>query len=469
MRKLIILILILTFLLIPAGCRNNLSNTNPDGTNGEGTPEANGGNSVFSVFTPSAAEGTALRLLHSDLYSYCTNENGYYYLTEFAAPIKDGSYAYHLMYMDFKTQQEIYLCSNTGCQHDTEDCTAVFMENDIAFDSRLFFYDNYLYLLSAQTNHDGSIVLGTFSEESLGPVECTASLYRMNPDGTGREKVHEFESGLSLENNMILGDNTGLYFVTKKLSTQQIDNTTTYYTSTDRKLIRLSTDSWKEETIYEFDASATSKWNICGCFDSSFVFVRTLYEQNLSADEWVRLDDDAYIDMFNHSKTEFAVFNQTDGSFTPIYSVPNDPLNSYAQRDHMLYVSVEGEDCIRQIDLQTGESTILANLKNSYIYCCFQDVICCSDWTGKDDSFYFVNREDGSVSHSGLVNKSLGWSLEFRGETQSDFLVIYDYDAIPYEDGSYEILQYKHALISKEDLYAGNENYRPITMIGNGK
>ena len=60
MRKLIILILILTFLLIPAGCRNNLSNTNPDGTNGEGTPEANGGNSVFSVFTPSAAEGTTV-------------------------------------------------------------------------------------------------------------------------------------------------------------------------------------------------------------------------------------------------------------------------------------------------------------------------------------------------------------------------------------------------------------------------
>lgn len=470
MRKFFILISVLTILLISTGCQNNSSVTNPDNTSSGGTPSGTGENAVFSNHTSSASDASALQLLHSDLYPYCINENGYYYRTKEATQLKDGSYAYHLMYMDFKTQQEIYLCSNTGCQHDTEDCTAVLTENDIAFDSRLFFYDNYLYLLSSDYDSSGSLSIGEIvPDESSGSVETTAALYRMNPDGTGREKVHEFEIGLTLENNMILGDSTGLYFVTKKPSTQRINNTATYYTSTDRKLIRLSTDSWKEETIYEFDASDTSEWNICGCFDTSFVFVRTLYEQDLSASERILLDDDAYRDVYNHSKEEFAILNPADGSLTTVYTVPNDPLNSYAQRDHMLYVSVDGEDSIRQVDLRTGKSSTLSSIKNSYIFYCFQDVICCQDWTGEDDTFYFVNRKDGSVSHSGLVNQSLGWSLDFRGETQNDFLVIYDYDATPSGDDSYEILQYKYALIAKDDLYAGNENYRPITMIGTGE
>ncbi|MDE6233056.1 MAG: hypothetical protein K2M60_06895, partial [Lachnospiraceae bacterium] len=70
---------------------------------------------------------------------------------------------------------------------------------------------------------------------------------------------------------------------------------------------------------------------------------------------------------------------------------------------------------------------------------------------------------------SPIVNLCNGWAIDFRGETASDVLFIYDYDATDYNDGSYEIHQYKHALISKEDLFAEKDNYKKIEMIGSGK
>ena len=54
-------------------------------------------------------------------------------------------------------------------------------------------------------------------------------------------------------------------------------------------------------------------------------------------------------------------------------------------------------------------------------------------------------------------------------ESGPDVLVIYDYDATAGMDGSYEIHQYRYALIPMTDLLSGNPNYRPITMIGTGK
>ena len=50
-----------------------------------------------------------------------------------------------------------------------------------------------------------------------------------------------------------------------------------------------------------------------------------------------------------------------------------------------------------------------------------------------------------------------------------DVLFVYDYDATAGGDGSYEIHQYKHALISKDDLFAGKDSYRKIEMVGPGQ
>ena len=77
--------------------------------------------------------------------------------------------------------------------------------------------------------------------------------------------------------------------------------------------------------------------------------------------------------------------------------------------------------------------------------------------------------ETGKVSRSTLTKKSLGWQLTILAYTDTHALAVYDYDAIANDDDSYEINQYKYALIAKEDLYNSKENFEPISMAGKGR
>lgn len=73
-----------------------------------------------------SASGLTSLIHRTGLFNrYCSTEDGFYYLTEEDSELADGSYAPHLMYMDYATCQEVYLCSDSSCQHNTEDCTSV--------------------------------------------------------------------------------------------------------------------------------------------------------------------------------------------------------------------------------------------------------------------------------------------------------------------------------------------------------
>lgn len=90
--------------------------------------------------------GSGLRLLYEMGDDGCYTREGYYYLTSQREKLADGNYGIHLMYMDFTTQQEIYLCSNAGCSHNTADCPAVFLYEDFPpYTSPLFVHGDGLH------------------------------------------------------------------------------------------------------------------------------------------------------------------------------------------------------------------------------------------------------------------------------------------------------------------------------------
>ena len=190
--------------------------------------------------------GGGLRLL-SNRYgdgSACNTENGYYYLTTETAKLRDGSYGTHLMYMDFASGREIYLCSTAGCKHDSLDCPAVFSYDDFPlYSSLLFVFGDHLYILSREYDNDGSVSQGVLGLGDGGSsVESQpAVLYYANLDGTERKKIFTFDAALTLEAE-IMGNDTGIYVITKKLSSDK-DGNQTYTTSSERKLMFLDLDS----------------------------------------------------------------------------------------------------------------------------------------------------------------------------------------------------------------------------------
>lgn len=415
-------------------------------------------------------QGGGLRFLCSPYgESACGTENGYYYLTGDTVELRDGSYGAHLMYMDYAAGREIYLCSTAGCKHDSPDCPAVFLYDDFpTTTTKLFVFQNNLYILSREYDDDG-----TMSSEGINiggdgnTVESQpAVLYRANLDGTERKEVYVFDPKLTLE-DLVIGDDHGIYLITKKLAAEKDENKT-YTTSTERKIVYLSLDSFDIKEICPMTFDDSVRWNVIGCYQNSFVLSGTDYGREYSREEY--WDDDAYKELYNNSSEVYALLDPGEGKIKEICRMQNKYENSAKILGDSLYLSSTENQNIEAINMETGEKKTLCALKQNFIMDAIGDALCCRDWNlSEDPVFYFVNVKTGEITHSPLVIRCNGWAVEFRAQTASDILFIYDYDATDNGDGSYEIHRYKYALIAKEDLFSGQENYREIEMVGSGQ
>lgn len=411
-----------------------------------------------------------LRLLNSSLDQNgcaCGTEDGYYYLSGDTVELRDGNYGSHLMYMDYASCREIYLCSTAGCEHDSPDCPAVFLYDDFpVFTTMLFMYNHYLYILSREYDNDGAVeqnmVTGDYEEE---PESSPAVLYRANPDGTERKKVYTFDSELTLE-DLVMADENGIYVITKKLSVEKTD-TESYTTSSERRLMFLDLETCDFTEVCPMTFGDNITWKVMGCYQNSLILNGTDYGHELSREEiW---DDDVYKSLYENSSDVYALLDLKTATKTELYRASNKNEHSARVVGDKLYLSGTESQDIERLDLTTGERDTVCTLPQNLIMGVIGDVLCCRDWDlAGDATYYFVDTNTGEISHSSLVNQCNGWSLEFYADTSSDVLVVYDYDADKGSDDSYEIHRYQCALISKEDLFAGNANYRKIDMIGKG-
>lgn len=440
------------------------------GTEGKGSGTGNIFNASEGMDSSNASSGQGnLRLLSSpDGEAACITENGYYYLTSEVVELRDGSYGLHLMYMDFATGREIYLCSTAGCKHDSPDCPAVFLYDDFPiYTTKIFVLQDYLYILSREYDDDGSMNT-TISFNSNGEdaeIESkAAALYRARLDGTERKKVYTFDSELTLEDK-VFGDDNGIYVITKKLSQEKNQNRT-YTTSSGKKLmyLDLETMSMKEVCSLEFDDNIS--WSVIDCGGNTFVLSGTDFGRELSQDEmW---DEDVYKDLWLNASMVYAVLDTSDGTLREICRQSNQYDHSGQVLGDCLYVSSSENENIEAYNLETGEKKTICSLPQNCIMGTFDNTLYCQEWDLTKPTIYFVNTETGAITSTPLVNKCNGWAIEFRRETAADVLFIYDYDATAHNDGSYEIYRCKYALISKDDLFGGRENYREIEMIGSG-
>lgn len=399
--------------------------------------------------------------------SACSTEEGYYYLTGSAEELRDGSCGMHLMYMDFATRREIYLCSTAGCRHDTPDCPAVFSGEEFPVAStRLFVFQDHLYILSREYDDDGTMSreMATFGD--AGEVESRpVTLYRAKLDGTDRKMICSFDSDLTFE-DLVLGDGRGIYVITKKLSVEENENMA-YTTSSERKLMFLDLATLDFKEICSMDFGDDITWNVIGCHQDSLILSGQDFGHKLSKEEtW---DDDVYRELYENSSTAYVALGLDDGKRRELYRAVNKYSHSARVLGGSLYVSSAENQDVEEISIESGERKLLCSLAQNQILDVVGDVLCCRDWNlSADFTYYFVDTKTKEIHHGTLVNQCNGWDLEFRATTRSDVLVIYDYDATGHADGSYEIRQYKYALISKEDLFEGVENYQKIVMVGPG-
>lgn len=465
MKKLFVL-----FMIAVLVCSSLCACSNQAGTSG-GNDDAGQNAGAQQNTGGSASSGSRDLQLLSNRYgdAACNTENGYYYLTTEVKKLRDGNYGTHLMYMDFAAGREIYLCSTAGCKHDSLDCPAVLSYDDFPTVSTIpFVFGDYLYILSREYDNDGSVSQETMQIGGNGnSVESQpAVLYRANLDGTGRKKIFTFDAGLTLEDKVI-GNDKGIYIITKKLSADK-DGNETYTTSSERRLMFLDLSSLSLSEVCSMDFGDHISWKIIGCCQNDFLLCGDDFGREITRDEtW---NEDVYKELFKNSSKVYALLNRDGGKPKEIARQSNRYDRSVQLLGNKLYLSSEENQNIDVLDIQTGEKKTLCTLPQNLMMDTLGDTLCCRGWDlAGDPTWYFVDTKTGAVTKTPLVIPHNGWSIDFRAETKTDVLFVYDYDATESGDGSYEIHRYKHALISKDDLFVGKDSYRKIEMVERGK
>lgn len=467
MKKQITLILALGILLSLCACKKSTPESNNispgSSTSTPVSPDNSRNTEVKDENRTETTQNGSLSLLYNLQHkrdTACVTDNGYYYLSDDTIRLSDGQFASHLMYMDFATRQEIYLCSNAACSHNTADCTSVISNGIYPYNFMLLFtWRDSLYIMSKNQDHDGATVANFLGGDTGGIAEDIPTvLYRANLDGTEREKIYTFDSAVTVE-DFVVADDKGFYLITKKMSTKQ-NGGNSYQTSTERNLIYFDLSAKKETVLRSMDFNDNITWKVIGCSNRVLVLYGIDFGRKVSSEEQqdIAIYDDSY--------DVFATLNVDSGSLDEIYRVYAPKARSFEVDKNKLYFSVSGDGSITSVDLHSGEQTVLCTISQDSIWGIVGDKLYTRD--GKDCTYYFIDVNTGKISHSGLVNKSLGWSLDIIAEAGNQVLTIYDYDATAKGDGSYTINGYQYGLISKEDLYAGRDNFIPIHMVGSG-
>ncbi len=332
-----------------------------------------------------SVKGDLALLTTGSTYQDCGTDYGYYYLSEDRR---------HLMYIDYAGKQEVYLCNSPGCKHDTQACTSYINEEEYQTGNSLFYYQGYLYLFSHDYDDDGSTSVVFESDEGISVDDTLASapaaLYRMKPDGTEREKVFTFEKGMTLEDT-VLYDDSGLYFIMKKLQNEKLDAQTTKTTAVDRQLIRVDTDRWDAEKICEL----TLDGGITACYDNKLVISYLQYDHALTEQEME--DDDKMREALLASESVYILFDMRTGEKEELYRCKNNKLHQVLIKDQFLYTAQEGEDKIWKYDMKTGEKQLLCETKCNNLMDIYEDVLYCWSWQSDengemtDQNLYFVH------------------------------------------------------------------------------
>ena len=129
--------------------------------------------------TLASEEGYETKILakNSNHGNMVSTDEGMYRISNTELP--DGSRAYMIYYVDYASAQEVVLCSDTSCEHDSTDCMGI-IQDDALTDPYLFIYKDKLYVFSTQDDSGSTMTVMNDAPEGFRLVSQGACLYQMN-------------------------------------------------------------------------------------------------------------------------------------------------------------------------------------------------------------------------------------------------------------------------------------------------
>lgn len=345
-------------------------------------------------------------------------------LAQNGANTKDGYYTIstdengmmNIMYVDYKTKKQIYLCDKSQCEHDNDKCTSFIDMKYSARENTLLSDGKYLYLVSSEFNNKGGI--STSINYGTGEVQQEdepSSIYRMNLDGSNKKKLASLDSGELLDDKFFT-DGNYLYGIAMKKTNIKIDGDTTYTKGDDYQLIGISIEDGERKNITDWD----NDWTILGVYEDKLIVNKLKFDHELTDEE--RMDNEKYIAAYRKAKEIIGIydFNTKDFEELASHDASNDYLYEIYEKN-LFYYKNNG-DKIMSLDLESKKEEVFLETEYCNIQQIYNGYIITSDWKESKKGFYIISIKDKKIEKFKLI-KNNGYPINIIGESDNFFFV----------------------------------------------
>lgn len=459
----------------PGGEGNNLNTPGNVNTSGSGNSSVsndhekiNSERKLQSVYSGTDLDMDAI----AQKSNFCTKD-GYYRIQR----LGDNRDISNITYVDFASKREIVLCSDSSCRHNTESCASVISKKDVFFSTGIFVFNDKLWLLSTENDEDGSMGSEYHAPGyEPEPEKRRAAIFRMDLDGTNREKVYEAALGDIIEKN-VFGDGDDLLFVVKTPKVDTVKNNTgkevMFYGSKNRALLRFSISQNKVVERIPLDPYKNISLTVRGCAGSRLILSGIAYPDGKSRLDY--MDILAYETGSGHSSTKEQselsknceiVFFTLDIDTKELKDVFRDKKgSSYSVYRDEIFIK-HSDETVSTVNVLNG-TTRSVNLPSGYEFAgIFMNKLKLYSIGEGDDITYFSDLDGTGITSTrllDLMNKDRVTVLAVAG---NKLIVQYDEESTARPEGGYTRTGVKLGLISIDDLVSGRRNIDRINNLG---
>ena len=397
---------------------------------------------------------------NSNVGNIVSAEDGMYRIVH--EELADKTWAYKIYYIDYKSAQEIVLCNESSCNHDTDKCIGV-IEDINLFSPQLFVYNDKLYVFSSCDESD-SVSMITGDMDAFEEETRQACLYEMNLDGTERKCISNFPEDASIDEN-VFGWNGQLIFCQKKVEKEKTKEGYVQNVCVDRKMLALDT---KNETFKELQ-DFSAEFSICGIYKNNIVCQKIIYPKGYNNENTLNMDYDEWVEIMNKSDSTYLLYDMETGKEKELCTLSQERyFNDSMVFEDKLYIS-DDSDKMLCIDLNNGSKSeiVVKKGKSISLVTNLGDSILCWE-KGDSKKTYLWKPAENKLIEFDMVLKGTNLNADILTYNSKYIVVACDGDVTKNSDGSYEIHSQKYGIVEKEKLYQGNNEYNPVDMCSNG-
>lgn len=379
------------------------------------------------------------------------NDDGYYRLVH----NDDGET--HLLYTDYSTGQEIYLCNKPECKHKDESCTSYVPFGNI---SELFVYKDHLYFLELTGE-----VMQLSGNGFASPMKSSPHIYQMDLDGQNRKELCQLEEGYQFEAGNIAFDGNDMYLSISKSDSVETGKNAHMQVTTQKELFKINLESGQMKKVMDLYDGLSEK-------DIAAVEGRKLILSGYYCQE----DPQKYLD-----KKDFSGYDRIMEESQSLYEIVNIdtlqkrvmktkeamPCNYYQNK-----IYYTDKNYVYCFDLTTKKKSQFLCLDKGYEYSLdiYGHRFLINQW--KDDKFQktlISSIEKPKIKELKQYTRVPKEPVNIISMTSDKFFVLYD------REGGYEktwagTMQYEtkkeyKGLISIDDFFNNKKNYKKVSII----